>query len=79
MIVKAYKGQSIADVAVMYCGSVEAVFDIVEANRIATAGVIDWVFEHNQDIVVPEVSNAVVRQLKTEDAIVCTCLEDVQI
>ena len=79
MIVKAYKGQSIADVAVMYCGSVEVVFDIVEANRIATGGVIDWVFEHNQDIVVPEVSNAVVRQLKTEDAIVCTCLEVVQI
>ena len=78
MWVQAYKGQSMADIAVMHCGAVEYCAEIAEANSGLTSGAIDYVIEANSLIVVPDTDNAVARRMKQRETVVCTCLKDVE-
>lgn len=68
MIIKMVTGQSIADVALQYCGSVEYVFDVAELNGVA----IDYVAERELQLLVPDVDNMIKTRLNRRGVVICT-------
>lgn len=72
MIVKVTAGQSIADVALQHCGSVDYVFEIAGLNSAVPNMSIDYVAQGEMELLVPEVENLTKKKLRQKGVIICT-------
>lgn len=68
MIVEVYSGMSLADVAMRWYGSVDAIAEIAKLNDLS----LDWVAKENCELNVREVSNRVVNEYNKMNIVICT-------
>ena len=59
---------SVIDVALQCCGSVDYAAEVAELNALP----VDWVFEADTDVLVPEVNSQAAKKISNSGAVFCT-------
>lgn len=68
MRVRVSRCMSVIDVALQCCGSVDYAAEVAELNALP----VDWVFEADTDVVVPEVNSQAAKKISNSGAVFCT-------
>ena len=68
MRVRVSRCMSVIDVAMQWCGSVDYAAEVAELNALP----VDWVFEADDEVVVPEVNSQTAKKISNSGAVFCT-------